>query len=70
MQISPHDQHQLQDLTNSIIMANLDSYNTFVSGRLKVDIHPWKQINEREKLLVYAERPESLALRRQALVLQ
>ncbi|KAG2805835.1 hypothetical protein PC112_g18099 [Phytophthora cactorum] len=59
MQISPNDQLQLQDLANSIIMTNLDNYNTFVTGKRKVDTRRWKKIKEREKLVVYAERPES-----------
>ncbi|POM76477.1 Hypothetical protein PHPALM_6281 [Phytophthora palmivora] len=60
MQISPNDRLQLQDLANGIIMTNLDNYNTFVSsGKRKVDLRRWKQIKEREKLTVYAERPES-----------
>ncbi|KAG4231201.1 hypothetical protein PC116_g20519 [Phytophthora cactorum] len=52
MQISPNDQLQLQDLANSIIMTNLDNYNTFVTGKRKVDTRRWKKIKEREKLVV------------------
>ncbi|KAG3099619.1 hypothetical protein PI125_g14974 [Phytophthora idaei] len=40
-------------------MTNLDNYNTFVTGKRKVDTRRWKKIKEREKLVVYAERPES-----------
>ncbi|KAK1940784.1 hypothetical protein P3T76_007490 [Phytophthora citrophthora] len=60
MQISPSDRLELQDLANTLIMTNLDKYNTFVtSGKRQVDPRRWKQIKQREQLTVYAERRES-----------
>ncbi|KAK1940783.1 hypothetical protein P3T76_007489 [Phytophthora citrophthora] len=61
MQLSFNDRMQLQDLANGIIMSNLENYNKYVSsGKRKVDSRRWKQIKDKEKLTVYAERPESV----------
>uniref|UniRef100_H3GZR1 FYVE-type domain-containing protein n=1 Tax=Phytophthora ramorum TaxID=164328 RepID=H3GZR1_PHYRM len=59
MQVSMADRLQLQDLANDIIMTNLEKYNTFMSAKRKVNPGRWKQIKTRERLTVYAERPES-----------
>ncbi|KAG1688431.1 hypothetical protein DVH05_003737 [Phytophthora capsici] len=60
MQISANDRLELQDLANTLIMTNVDKYNTFVTtGKRQVDPRRWKQIKQREQLTVYAERRES-----------
>ncbi|KAK1940781.1 hypothetical protein P3T76_007487 [Phytophthora citrophthora] len=60
IQIAPIDRLELQDLANSIIMSNLDKYNTFVNARKRtVDPLRWKQIKAKERLTVFAERPET-----------
>ncbi|EGZ08800.1 hypothetical protein PHYSODRAFT_347941 [Phytophthora sojae] len=51
LHVTPHDQRQLQDLANNLIMSNLDKYNKFVSSdKGKVDPNRWKSIKEREQL--------------------
>ncbi|KAG7391671.1 hypothetical protein PHYBOEH_006634 [Phytophthora boehmeriae] len=55
--MTPDDRFQLQELAHSLILTNLDHYNTFVcSGKGEVDSHRWKQIKAREQLLVFEER--------------
>ncbi|KAG6616705.1 uncharacterized protein IUM83_17962 [Phytophthora cinnamomi] len=61
MQIQPDDRLRLQDLANDLIMSNLQKYNNFVSlSKRKVNPRRWKKIKTRERLTVYAERPESV----------
>ncbi|EGZ14398.1 hypothetical protein PHYSODRAFT_332788 [Phytophthora sojae] len=60
MQMLPDERLQLQDLANDLIMSNFQKYNNFVSlSKRKVNPKRWKKIKTREKLTVYAERPES-----------
>lgn len=60
LHVTPHDQRQLQDLANNLIMSNLDKYNKFVSSdKGKVDPNRWKSIKEREQLKVFAERRDT-----------
>ncbi|KAG6618762.1 E3 ubiquitin ligase [Phytophthora cinnamomi] len=60
LRVTPHDQQQLQNLANNIIMSNLDKYNRFVSSdKGKVNSNRWKSVKEREQLRVYAERRDT-----------
>ncbi|GMF37162.1 unnamed protein product [Phytophthora fragariaefolia] len=61
LQVTPHDQRQLRNLANNIIMPNLDKYNKFTStDKGRVDPGRWKPVKEREKLKVYAERRDTV----------
>lgn len=57
LDLSEEDLTNLQNLANSIIQANLDSYNEHVkTNKRKVNSARWKLVKEREELQVYAER--------------
>ncbi|KAG7400216.1 hypothetical protein PHYBOEH_006554 [Phytophthora boehmeriae] len=59
LRLSPEERDQLKDLANSLIMTNVDHYNSFVASKRVVDRRRWKQIKTREQLQVYSERPEA-----------
>ncbi|KAG7400218.1 hypothetical protein PHYBOEH_006556 [Phytophthora boehmeriae] len=59
LNLTPEERLQLQDLANTLIMTNLEHYNNFIASKSKVDRRRWKLIKTRDKLSVFAERPES-----------
>jgi hypothetical protein len=55
--LTPHDRDQLKELTNSLVMANLDKYTTFPDERKKgVDPKRWKVCKRRQGITMYVER--------------
>ncbi|GMF50225.1 unnamed protein product [Phytophthora fragariaefolia] len=50
---------QLQDLANSIIMANLDKWTTYKTEKRKIDPSRWKLVKERQNIRMYTERSSS-----------
>jgi hypothetical protein len=59
--LTESDHVQLQDLANSVIMANVDKWVAYKSENRKVDPGRWKLVKERQNIRMYTERSSTNA---------
>ncbi|RLN77602.1 hypothetical protein BBJ28_00000452 [Nothophytophthora sp. Chile5] len=56
--LAPTDAAQLNELTKSLVQANLERYVSFLQNdKRKVDLMQWKLVKTRDTARVYSERP-------------